>query len=111
MYTAGSFDEALAYVKLISAPFGQLSEAQWQHLTETSIVQRADGRWSFRYDPRIADPFKAAFVDKDIDLWPVYEAVRCPALALRGAAPADAPALPLPGLATSTPGAWTRPST
>jgi hypothetical protein len=24
-----TFDEALAYVKLISAPFGPLSEAQW----------------------------------------------------------------------------------
>lgn len=80
-----SFDEALAYVKLISAPFGQLSEAQWHHLTETSIVQRADGRWAFRYDPRIAEPFKAAFVDKDIDLWPIYAGITCPTLVVRGA--------------------------
>lgn len=80
-----SFNEALAYVKLISAPFGQLSEAQWHHLTETSIVQRADGRWAFRYDPRIAEPFKAAFVDKDIDLWPIYADITCPTLVVRGA--------------------------
>ena len=80
-----SFDEALAYVRLISAPFGQLSEAQWHHLTETSIVQRADGRWAFRYDPRIAEPFKAAFVDQDIDLWPIYAAITCPTLVVRGA--------------------------
>lgn len=80
-----SFDEALAYVKLISAPFGQLSEAQWHHLTETSIVQRADGRWAFRYDPRIAEPFKAAFVDQDIDLWPIYAGITCPTLVVRGA--------------------------
>ena len=80
-----SFDEALAYVKLISAPFGQLSEAQWHHLTETSIVQRADGRWAFRYDPRIAEPFKAAFVDQDIDLWPIYASITCPTLVVRGA--------------------------
>ena len=80
-----SFNEALAYVKLISAPFGQLSEAQWHHLTETSIVQRADGRWAFRYDPRIAEPFKAAFVDKDIDLWPIYAGITCPTLVVRGA--------------------------
>ena len=83
--TWASFDEALAYVKLISAPFGPLSEAQWQHLTETSIVQRPDGRWAFRYDPRIAEPFKAAFVDKDIDLWPIYGAIACPTLVIRGA--------------------------
>ncbi len=80
-----SFNEALAYVKLISAPFGQLSEAQWHHLTETSIVQRADGRWAFRYDPRIAEPFKAAFVNKDIDLWPIYAGITCPTLVVRGA--------------------------
>ena len=80
-----SFNEALAYVKLISAPFGQLSEAQWHHLTETSIVQRADGRWAFRYDPRIAEPFKAAFVDQDIDLWPIYAGITCPTLVVRGA--------------------------
>ena len=80
-----SFNEALSYVKLISAPFGQLSEAQWHHLTETSIVQRADGRWAFRYDPRIAEPFKAAFVDKDIDLWPIYAGITCPTLVVRGA--------------------------
>ena len=83
--TWASFDEALAYVKLISAPFGPLAEAQWHHLTETSIVQRPDGRWAFRYDPRIAEPFKAAFADKDIDLWPLYAAIGCPTLVVRGA--------------------------
>lgn len=83
--TWGNFDEALAYVKLISAPFGALTEAQWLHLTETSVAQRSDGRWGFRYDPAIATPFKAAFVDKDIDLWPVYESIACPTLVIRGA--------------------------
>jgi pimeloyl-ACP methyl ester carboxylesterase len=80
-----STDEALAYVKAISAPFGPLTEAQWLHLTETSIARRPDGRLAFRYDPRIAEPFKAAFVDKDIDLWPVYQAIHCPTLVIRGA--------------------------
>lgn len=79
-----TFDEALAYVKVISEPFGPLSEAQWHHLTETSVVQRPDGRWAFRYDKRIAEPFKAAFADKDIDLWPLYEQVTCPTLVIRG---------------------------
>lgn len=79
-----SFDEALAYVRLISAPFGPLTDAQWHHLTETSIQQRPDGRWAFRYDPRIAEPFKAAFVGKDIDLWPFYERIACPTLVVRG---------------------------
>lgn len=80
-----NFDEALAYVKAVSAPFGPLTEAQWRHLTETSIVQRPDGRWAFRYDPRIAEPFKAAFAGQEIDLWPLYERIACPTLVVRGA--------------------------
>lgn len=82
--TWATFDEALAYVKLISAPFGALDEGQWRHLTESSVAQRPDGRWGFLYDPQIALPFKAAFVDQDIDLWPMYEQIKCPTLVLRG---------------------------
>lgn len=80
-----SIDEAIAYVKSVSAPFGDLSDAQWYHLTEHSIVQRSDGRWAFRYDPRIAEPFRAAYSGGDIDLWPLYLAISCPTLAIRGA--------------------------
>ena len=79
-----TFAEALAYVKVVSAPFGPLSEAQWWQLTENSVAQRADGRWGFLYDPQIAAPFKATFVDQDIDLWPLYERIAAPTLAIRG---------------------------
>jgi pimeloyl-ACP methyl ester carboxylesterase len=82
--TWGSVEEALAYIRLISAPFGDLTDAQWQHLTDTSIVGRDDGRWGFRYDPNIATPFKAAFVDQDINLWPLYGMIKCPTLVVRG---------------------------
>lgn len=80
-----SFDEALAYVKLVCAPFGALSEEQWHHLTETSIMQREDGRWHFRYDPHIAEPFRASFGEQEISLWPLYEAIPCRTLVIRGA--------------------------
>lgn len=83
--TWNTFEEALAYVKSISAPFGALSEAQWWQLTESSVARRADGRWGFLYDPQIAAPFKASFVEQDIDLWPMYERIACPTLAIRGA--------------------------
>ncbi|KAB2926143.1 MAG: alpha/beta hydrolase [Dechloromonas sp.] len=83
--TWNTFAEALAYVKAVSAPFGALSEAQWWQLTETSVAQRTDGRWGFLYDPQIATPFKATFADQDIDLWPMYERIACPTLAIRGA--------------------------
>lgn len=80
-----TMEAAIAYVKLVSAPFGLLSEAQWYDLTESSVMQCSDGRWRFRYDPKIAEPFKAAFVDQDINLWPVYQAISCPTLVIRGA--------------------------
>ena len=80
-----TFDEALAYIRTISAPFGKLSDAQWHHLAEHSIRQGADGGWRFRYDPRLAEPFKAGFSDKPIDLWPFYERIACPTLVVRGA--------------------------
>ncbi|RIX45625.1 MAG: alpha/beta hydrolase [Rhodocyclales bacterium GT-UBC] len=83
--TWNSFDEALAYVKMVSAPFGQLAEGQWRHLTESSVARRPDGRWGFLYDPQIAAAFQAAFVDQDVNLWPIYDAIRCPTLVLRGA--------------------------
>lgn len=82
--TWASPEEAQAYVRQISAPFGALSEAQWQHLTEHSIARRGDGRWGFRYDPAIAEPFKAAYVDRDVELWPLYDQIACPTLAIRG---------------------------
>jgi pimeloyl-ACP methyl ester carboxylesterase len=80
-----SFDEALAYIRTVSAPFGKLSDEQWRHLTEHSIVRDGDGTWRFRYDPRVSEPFKASFSDKPIDLWPFYDRVACPTLLLRGA--------------------------
>jgi len=83
--TWATFAEAQAYVKLISAPFGDLSEAQWYQLTESSVAQRTDGRWGFLYDPRIASSFKATFGEQDIDLWPLYEQITCPTLVVRGA--------------------------
>ena len=83
--TWATFTEALAYVKLVSAPFGPLDDAQWQHLTEHSVGQRSDGRWGFLYDPAIAAPFKAAFSGQPIDLWPIYERIACPTLVVRGA--------------------------
>lgn len=80
-----TFDQALAYIRAVSAPFGDLDEATWRHLTEHSIIRDADGTWRFRYDPRVAEPFKAAFANGPIDLWPYYERVRCPTLVVRGA--------------------------
>ncbi|HXH02612.1 MAG TPA: alpha/beta hydrolase [Candidatus Competibacteraceae bacterium] len=81
------FDDLAAlerYIREISASFGPLDDAQWRHLAVHAARQLPDGRYTFAYDPAIADNFRTA-ADKDIDLWPLWEAIRCPVLLLRGA--------------------------
>ena len=76
--------EAETYIRQVSAPFGALDDAHWRALTESSVRQRADGRFEMRYDPAIAHSFAHATAG-EIDLWPIFERVRCPTLLVRGA--------------------------
>jgi pimeloyl-ACP methyl ester carboxylesterase len=78
-----TYDEFKTYVRQISAPFGPLSEEQWEHVARTNSRRRADGRWGVGYDPAIAVPFRAH--PAPADLWPVWDAIACPTLVLRGA--------------------------
>jgi len=80
-----SLDQAESYIRAVSAPFGPLTDEQWLHMTEHCVCQDSDGSWRFRYDPKIAEPFKASFSGGPIDLWPYYERVSCPTLVVRGA--------------------------
>jgi pimeloyl-ACP methyl ester carboxylesterase len=79
-----SIEEAEQSVRRVAAPFGPHSEAQWRVLTEVWVRKGDDGRYRAHYDPRIAEPFRAAMPENDLAMWPLYEAVRCPTLALRG---------------------------
>jgi pimeloyl-ACP methyl ester carboxylesterase len=78
-----SFEEGEAHVKRMSADFGALSDEQWRLLTRHYVVQRG-GRWRFHYDPRIGDSLGAVATGPAPDLWPLYDAIRCPTLVLRG---------------------------
>ncbi len=81
-----SMAQAEQFVRAVSATFGEFSDAQWRHLTEHVVRTAADGKIEFRYDPGIAEPFRQAMGDnKDIELWPFYDAIRCPTLVIRGA--------------------------
>lgn len=81
-------EQAEAFVRFVSAPFGSLSDAQWRHLTVHLLRTAADGKLEFAYDPGIAQPYRemqAASGGKDIELWPLYDGIACPTLLLRGA--------------------------
>ena len=79
-----TFEELVAYVRQVSAPFGPLTDAQWHHLTLHGARQHDDGRWGMCYDPDIALPLRNAPL-RDIDLWQYWDAIACPTLLLRGA--------------------------
>jgi pimeloyl-ACP methyl ester carboxylesterase len=79
-----SLGQAEEYIRTVAAPFGPHSDAQWRFLTETWLRKNDDGSWRAHYDPRIAESFRAALPEKDLELWKLYDAIRCPTLVLRG---------------------------
>lgn len=80
-----TLDDAEKYIRLVAAPFGPLSDPQWHHLTVHATRETAEGEIEMAYDPAIAEPFRKAFVFADVDLWPIYDAIHCPTLVMRGA--------------------------
>ncbi|MDP3372067.1 MAG: alpha/beta hydrolase [Candidatus Paracaedibacteraceae bacterium] len=82
MPTFPTFELGLNFVRQIYAPFGQLTDDQWQHMAEHSLIQIPDGTYRMHYDPRttIFNEQKT-----DVNLWPCWLSVACPTLVLRGA--------------------------
>ncbi len=78
-----SIAEMERYLRMIAAPFGPLTDDQWRHLTIHSARRLENGDYIFAYDPGIAEPMKTIL--EDVNLWPVWDAVRCSVLVLRGA--------------------------
>ena len=79
-----SLEEAENYVRAISAPFGPHSDEQWRFLAETWVRRGEDGSWRPHYDTRIAEAYRATMPEKDLEIWHIYDAVRCPTLLIRG---------------------------
>ncbi|BAL24347.1 alpha/beta fold hydrolase [Azoarcus sp. KH32C] len=79
-----SMAEAEAWIRVVSAPFGPLTDDQWQHITRHA-VRPVNGGFAMVYDPGIGDVFRSAPIAADVDLWEVYNAIRCPTLVIRGA--------------------------
>jgi pimeloyl-ACP methyl ester carboxylesterase len=80
-----NIEAAEKYVRTVSAPFGPHSDAEWRFLTEIVMRKNADGSLRLHYDPKLAEPFRALMPEGDMELWPVWEAIKCPTLVLRGA--------------------------
>ena len=78
-----SMQELDAYLSQIYAPFGPFSEDQWQGLVRSSARVLGNGEIGLAYDPGISVPIRAMPI-RDVDLWSVWNEVRCPVLVIRG---------------------------
>ncbi len=73
-----------AYLRRVHSGFGALSDADWTHMARYSSRPLPGGGYGLAYDPAIATAFRAGPI-ADVDLWPVWDAIKCPVLILRGA--------------------------
>jgi pimeloyl-ACP methyl ester carboxylesterase len=89
-----TIDDAESYLRGICAAFGPLSDAQWRHVAYHSTIRKSGGTYILAFDPAIITHMRGGGVAgvefgseflSGIDLWPTYDAVRCPVLVLRGA--------------------------
>lgn len=76
-------EELEAYIRRIHAPFGLKEDADWQELARNSSRSLPDGRLALAYDPAIGLAFQGPLTD--VNLWLLYDMIRCPVLVLRGA--------------------------
>lgn len=73
------------HVRLVHAPFGPLSDAQWAWLAAISARRLPDGRFTMHYDPRISEPLRG-HEPVDVDMWALWERIRVPRMVIRGEA-------------------------
>ena len=78
-----TLEELGRYLRIVMAPFGALSDEQWHHLAIHSARRNEDGSLSLAYDPAISNAFTGPL--QDVTLWPMWDAIVCPTLVVRGA--------------------------
>lgn len=82
-----TFDEAVDYIRNVSADFGPHDLEGWQALTRNVFTEQ-DGRWGKHYDLRIAEPMGKETPDtikaSEVLLWTAFEAFQQPVLIVRG---------------------------
>lgn len=77
-----TFEDVERYCRAIYADFGIKTDKDWRFFAEHTVRPLESGGYTLHYDPNIAKNFGA--VKEDVSIWPIYEAVKCPTLLLRG---------------------------
>lgn len=87
------FKEIEHHLRATCATFGPLTGEQWRHVAQHSALRKPDGGYVLNYDPAIVSNLTTASVAginfgngllSGVDLWPMWEAVKCPTLVIRG---------------------------
>lgn len=85
--TFATVQEARAYIRAISQPFGPHSEDQWTQLADTVLVEK-NKQWMPHYDPAIGQAFQnlseSTAQMHEAALWAAYDAIRADTLVIRG---------------------------
>ena len=77
-----TMDDVERYCRAIYANFGIKTDKDWRFFTEHTVRPKKGGGLTLHYDPTISKNF--ADVKEDVSVWPMYDAVTCPTLLLRG---------------------------
>lgn len=86
-------DEVEQHLRKACATFGPLEDRQWRHIARYSARRLEEGGYTLAYDPGIVSALRTssnaeiAFGNDfmfGVDLWPIWDAVKCPTLVLRG---------------------------
>ncbi len=77
-----TLSELEQYFRQVYKPYGWLSDAQWRHLTETSMRRLPDGRVTPHYDPAMVRQFITR--PDDYERWAEWDSLSLPVLCLRG---------------------------
>lgn len=77
-----TIEDAERHCRAIYADFGIKTDKDWRFFAEKTVRPKQGGGYELHYDPKIATAFGA--VKEDISVWPMYDAVSCPTLLLRG---------------------------
>ena len=83
------FEDAVKFIRDISASFGEHSDSQWEKLARDVLKQNAEGKWIRHYDLKLAIPVKATTQEVaamgQAMLSAMYDAIQAETLVVRGA--------------------------
>ena len=81
------------YLRRACVNFGPLTDAQWRDVTRHSVSLQPTGLYRLGWDPAIIGAMPEQGIEgiklsldflSGIDLWPIWDKVRCPVLVIRG---------------------------